>query len=133
MGTVQEKDTQTMAAGVKHDEGKTRFDLVPPNAIWEIGRVMTFGSQKYGDRNWEKGIAYGRLFAAAMRHLWSWWRGEDRDNESGIHHLAHAGACVAMMLEFSLKGKDGSTLDDRQSGDGAAIPGARVLSVTGRG
>ena len=32
-------------------------------------RVLEFGAAKYAPRNWEQGIAYSRLFSAAMRHL----------------------------------------------------------------
>ena len=42
-------------AGVKHDSGKLRMDLVPPEAIKAMADVLTSGAAKYGDRNWEKG------------------------------------------------------------------------------
>ncbi len=91
--------------GVKHDTGKLRWDLLPYQAVREIVRVFTFGCNKYGDRNWEAGFNYGRVFAALQRHLAAWWSGEDCDEESGIHHLAHAGCNVLFLLFFVLTGR----------------------------
>lgn len=97
--------------GVKYDQGKTRYDLVPPEALEQIAQVLTFGAAKYADRNWEKGINFGRVFGAAMRHLWSWWRGENTDPETGLSHLAHAGCCIFFLLTFEYRGR--KDLDDR--------------------
>lgn len=86
--------------GDKFDEGKARYDLVPPEGIHGVAQVLTYGASKYGDRNWERGIEYGRLFAATMRHMWSWWRGEVFDRESGHSHLAHAATNIFMLMAF---------------------------------
>ena len=91
-------------AGTKYDEAKTRYDLIPPEALEQVARVLTFGAAKYDDRNWEHGISWGRVFAACMRHLWAWWRGEDRDPETGLSHLAHAGCCVFFLLTYEARG-----------------------------
>ena len=76
-----------MTEGRKDDEDKLRYDLIPPEALAGLAAVFTMGAKKYDDRNWEKGIAYGRLYAALLRHLEAWRRGEDRDTENGQHHL----------------------------------------------
>ena len=86
--------------GVKFDGDKLRFDLIPPEALEELARVLTFGAKKYSDRNWEKGMNWGRMFGAASRHLWAWWRGEHTDKETGFSHLAHALCCVAMLVTY---------------------------------
>jgi len=99
--------------GRKYDDGKARFDLLPPDAIWEVVRVYTAGAGKYGDRNWEKGIRYGRVFAAICRHAFSWWRGERADQETGIHHLAHAAWNCLALLTYELRGK--TEFDDRSN------------------
>lgn len=104
----------------KFDEGKTRYDLLPADALDKIATVFTFGSVKYGDRNWENGMSWGRLFGALMRHSWAWFRGEDHDPESGESHLAHAGCCVMMLLAYSMrkdKNDDRVTLGPRQAID----------------
>ena len=76
------------AVGAKFDEGKLRYDLIPPEALAEWVRVLTYGAEKYSDRNWENGIDTGRLFAAMQRHAWAWHGGEELDPEMQIHHMA---------------------------------------------
>lgn len=100
-------------AGVKYDDGKTRLDLLPTNALWEVASVFTKGAKKYGDRNWEKGIDYSRLFAAAMRHLFKWWGGDMYDDELETHHVANAVACLLMILSIDARGVYPSDWDDR--------------------
>jgi hypothetical protein len=39
----------------KLDSEKNRLFLLPPDALEEIGAVMTMGAEKYSDRNWERG------------------------------------------------------------------------------
>ena len=92
------------AGGVKHDAGKTRYDLLAPDALEAIAQVFTYGAQKYAPRNWEQGMDWGRLYAALQRHLWAFWGGEDTDSETGMPHLAHAGACVVMLLSHYQRG-----------------------------
>lgn len=86
-------------AGNKFDGDKLRFDLVSPHFEAELAAVMTYGAKKYGERNWEKGISISRYYGALRRHLLYWVNGEEVDVESGLHHLAHATACLMMMKE----------------------------------
>lgn len=97
--------------GIKHDTGKRRWDLAPWDALGLFVDVLTLGASKYSARNWEGGIAYGRLFGATQRHLTAWWQGEDADPESGQSHLAHALCDVAFLLAFVARGR--VELDDR--------------------
>jgi hypothetical protein len=90
--------------GTKFDIGKARYDLLAADSLDELVKVLTFGSQKYEDRNWEKGIKFGRVFAAAMRHMWAIWQGEEIDPETGILHSAHA-ECNMHFLTHFLKNK----------------------------
>lgn len=57
-----------------------------------------------GERNWEQGMSWGRVFAALMRHMWAWWRGEDKDPETGESHLWHAGCCIAFLIAYEARG-----------------------------
>ena len=98
-------------AGVKHDSGKLRMDLVPPEAIKAMADVLTSGAAKYGDRNWEKGLAYSRAYAATQRHLVDWWSGVDVDHESGKSPLVHAITELAFLVTFEARGMD--AWDDR--------------------
>lgn len=102
-----------MSGGTKHDTDKVRFDLLSYPFLEGIAAVLTFGAAKYDAHNWRKGIAYSRLFAALMRHLWVWWWGDDRDPETGRSHLDHAGCCLMFLRELSETRPD---LDDRWKG-----------------
>jgi len=96
--------------GQKHDVGKPRLDLLSPDALTGVAAVLAFGAAKYGDRNWETGLSWGRVFAAALRHLWAWWAGHEFDTESGLPHIDHA-ACNLMFLQHMAKRDIGH--DDR--------------------
>lgn len=76
--------------GDKHDNGKLRLDLIPPEVIEMLGEIYTYGFMKYGARNWEKGFEDGQLLAAARRHDLALAKGEMNDPESGLPHAAHA-------------------------------------------
>lgn len=93
--------------GAKNDNGKVMWQLLPYDALRVIAEVFTHGAEKYGDRNWENGIKYGRVFGAIMRHLSAWAVGERIDPESGKSHLAHAGAGILFLLAYEQR-----TMDD---------------------
>lgn len=109
-----------MSEGRKDDADKVRIDLFPPEAIFAISRVLTFGAKKYDDRNWEKGMSWGRVFGAAMRHAWAWWGGKgpttksflfgDLDEETKFSHLWHLGCCVVFLIAYEERG---AGVDDR--------------------
>lgn len=90
--------------GRKDDGEKVRLQLLPPDALEAISRVLMFGADKYGERNWERGMAWSRVFGACLRHLFAYWRGEERDAETGLSHLAHAGCCILFLLSYHLRG-----------------------------
>ena len=78
-----------MSDNLKFDTGKLRMDLVPTEAISALAQILTDGAQKYGERSWERGMEWGRVYAALQRHLLAWWSGQDTDPESGHPHLWH--------------------------------------------
>lgn len=104
---------ETKDGGKKFDQNKPRWELLPLDAVRGVVEVLTDGAKKYSDRNWELGIAYGRVFGALQRHLTAWWQGENNDPESGRSHLDHA-ACELMFLSAYVK-RGMITIDDRPS------------------
>lgn len=114
MGIVTDEDNQM--AGTKHDNGKPRTDLMAPDALIGMARVLTLGSAKYHDRNWEKGLDYSRVYGAALRHLLAWWGSEDDDPETGENHIHHAACCLHFLQAYVER--DMHQWDDR--------PGKRV-------
>ena len=104
-----------LIGGTKNDTGKLPMHLIPVSAINALARVLKHGMKKYEPRNWEKGLAWSRPYAAAQRHLTAWWGGENFDSESGFNHLEHALCNIAFLIEYDAMHKE---LDDR--------PGKRV-------
>lgn len=94
-----EKET----VGRKNDIGKLQWSLLPYDALTEVVRVFQYGADKYGLRNWEAGMQYNRLFDAAMRHMTKWIGGDDVDDESKLHHLAHAAVSILMLLTYEIR------------------------------
>jgi hypothetical protein len=78
-------DGQTLKTGVKKDEGKPRFGLLPYDVLAAISRILTQGAKKYDDRNWELGIEYERVFSGVQRHLTEWWNA-NLNGTDGINH-----------------------------------------------
>jgi hypothetical protein len=97
-------------AGNKFDGEKTRTDLLSIQALLGTADILTMGAKKYGDRNWEKGLSWSRVFGACLRHLFAFWLKQDLDEESGKPHLDHAACCI-MFLQTYYKTKTGK--DDR--------------------
>ena len=87
--------------GTKDDKNKQRYDLLAPEALGGLVGVLTYGATKYAPRNWEAGISYSRVFAAAMRHLWAWWSRSDDDSETGLSHLDHAACCIHFLSAYT--------------------------------
>ena len=98
-----------LTEGVKFDAGKARMDLLDPYAVEQLSHVLAFGAQKYAAHNWRMGISKGRLIAAALRHLFAYLGGQDKDDETGLSHVAHAMCCCMFILGLEHR----SDLDDR--------------------
>ena len=81
-----------------------QLGAVDPLALWEIGNISGFGNVKYERYNFSKGYKWSLSYDALQRHLMLFWSGEDRDNESGLYHIAHAAWHCLTLLTFSLRG-----------------------------
>jgi hypothetical protein len=93
-----------MTEGRKDDDGKDPWNLVPWDAVRGIVKVLRFGAGKYGERNWENGMAWSRPFSALQRHLTAWWEGDAKDPETGYSHLWHAGCCLFFLISYEIRG-----------------------------
>lgn len=103
-----------MSGGTKHDQGKPSLALLPGESLEEVAKVLDFGANKYGVYNWRKGFTYTRVTSAALRHIFAFLRGEDKDPETGLSHIAHAICGLLFLLTFILT-KTGT--DDRYKGE----------------
>ncbi len=90
---------------------KAQMWLIPPAAKISLAEALMDGAKKYEPYNWrEKGVRASVYLSAAERHIMSYLDGEDHAKDSGVHHLGHAMACMAILLDaISL----GNLVDDR--------------------
>jgi hypothetical protein len=91
-----------MSEAKKNDEGKLRYDLIPPVALRELAAVYTIGAKKYGDNNWKKGLSKERILAAMMRHFEQYRDEEDIDEENGQYHMASVAWGAFALLWYDL-------------------------------
>lgn len=90
---------------------KPPLHLIPPAAEVLESVVMALGAKKYGAFNWRSADVKASVYvAAARRHLLQWYDGQDDDPESGVCHLAHARACLGILLDALATGR---LVDDR--------------------
>lgn len=83
---------------------KAALSCVPLPAIHAIGLAMMEGAAKYGRHNYRgAGIRFSVYYDAAMRHLSSWWEGEDLDPDSGLPHPIKAAACMVILFDAMLR------------------------------
>ena len=91
--------------GLKHDGGKPRLDLVPPELIEAVGTVMTHGAEKYGEASYRQ-VEPQRYRSALMRHICKWLKEpHGNDEDSGLPHLWHIACNVAFLLELDKEEK----------------------------
>lgn len=88
----------------KHDSGKPRMSLIPAAAQLEVAKVFTYGADKYGPNNYQKGADHSRYVDAAQRHINDYCQGNDKDKESELFVIAHAIASLYIVLESKIKG-----------------------------
>lgn len=87
---------QEFITGSRRDlnEGKGRYDLLPPHAIHRLAKHFENGTKKYGDRNWELGQPLGRYLDSAIRHIFQHLAGMREED-----HLAAAAWNILCMID----------------------------------
>jgi len=109
---------------------KPPIHLVPAVAIIHEAMAFKDGAEKYGPYNWRgESVSASVYMAACYRHLMAWFDGEEFARDSRVHHLGHARACLAIILDAASVGK---LVDDRPSaGSSATLLSSLSMSVKG--
>lgn len=108
------------AVGIK----KAPLSTVPMNVVAECGVAMLEGAVKYGRHNYRAvGVRASVYFDATMRHLVSYWEGQDEDPDTcdrnedgdpicgtGLHHITKAIVSLMVLRDAMLRDK---CTDDR--------------------
>lgn len=90
---------------------KLPLHLFPMTAVVGGSLGLLDGMLKYGRSNWRQaGVRVSIYVDALERHLTAYMEGEDVDPDSGLPHLFHAIACLAILIDADAAGK---LVDDR--------------------
>lgn len=94
------------APGAKLDAGKNRLGLVLggfSRALEQVGRVGTFGAEKYAPHGWvHVDNGFDRYTDAMYRHLMA-EATQLRDGQTGLMHAAHAAWNALARLDLMLR------------------------------
>ena len=116
---VAEREATEKVINPKDLVGSTKLPLnLWPATATALGCLgMLDGKLKYGKTNWRaKGILLSVYLDATKRHLDNFLEGEENDLDSGLPHLAHALATLAIIVDARANGK---LTDDRPMSSGA--------------
>jgi hypothetical protein len=90
---------------------KIPIHLWPTTATIMGALGLQDGALKYGRSNFRAAPVRASIYYdAAMRHLMAWFEGRQRDPDSGLPDLAHALACLAILVDAECAG---TLIDDR--------------------
>lgn len=96
--------------GAKLDQGKNRLGLVLfgfSRALQAVGRVGTYGAQKYSDNGWmQVPDGKARYTDAMLRHLMKEAAGEEKDTDTDLLHAAHSAWNALARLELMLRERE---------------------------
>lgn len=124
---------EDFASGARRDtqDGKPRYDLIPPRPLKRLAELMARGAEKYGDSNWTLGMPSSRFLASLMRHQEAYRLGDRTED-----HLA-----AVAFNAFSIMYFEGSEWDDLNqeaaarplwTGDGSEEPPSYVQKALDR-
>ena len=107
------KDTNPKAA---IGATKVPYHLWPETATILGAMAFLEGALKYGRMNYRPmGAKASIYYDACRRHLTAWFEGEEKDPQSGLPHLGHALACLAILVDTQA---NGTMEDDRNYSGG---------------
>lgn len=83
---------------------KAPMSTVPANVLAEVGVAMLEGASKYGRHNYRvAGVRASVYYDGTLRHLMSWWEGEDIDPDSGLSHITKAITSLVVLRDAMMQ------------------------------
>lgn len=95
------------------DPKKNPLDLLDPEFLLGVGEILRQGAAKYARGNWMRGMSWGGVLAAILRHTLAIANGEDTDPDSGELHVYHLGCEVMFLARFMAHPELYGRFDDR--------------------
>ena len=95
-----------------YGQAKPAISLIPGPGLLHIASAFRDGATKYGPANWRNDpVSTSTYVDAAYRHILAYFDGRETSAEdSGVHHLGHAAACLCILLDAE---EQGTLVDDR--------------------
>lgn len=85
---------------------KAPMSTVSAAVLSEMGVAMLEGAAKYGRHNYRGvGVRASVYYDATIRHLFSWWEGEDTDPDSGMSHVTKAIVSLVVLRDAMIQSK----------------------------
>ena len=85
---------------------KVQMSTVPAEVLLEVAVALTEGARKYGRHNYrEIGVRGSVYYDATLRHLFSWWEGEDIDSDSDLSHITKAITSLIVLRDAMINEK----------------------------
>ncbi len=85
---------------------KAPMSTVSGPVMAEVGVAMLEGACKYGRHNYRAvGVRASAYYDATMRHMISWWEGEDLDPDSELSHITKAITSLVVLRDAMIQGK----------------------------
>lgn len=90
--------------GAKRDESEMlcRYDLIPPEAMEALAQTLWEGANKYGDRNWEKGITVNNLLNHSLKHIFK-FMARDKSEPHLEHAMCNLAFAITMIKRKKVK------------------------------
>jgi hypothetical protein len=110
---VQPPTSKATTTNPKDLVGSTKVSLskFPAVALAHGAHAMMDGAKKYHAYNFRAIPVQASIYVdAAMRHILDWFEGEEDAPDSKAHHLGHAMACCAILLDCQ---ENETLIDDR--------------------
>ena len=99
-------DKRNPLKGIKYDEEKLDWTLLPIEELEAVIKVLQFGANKYAPDNWKLVKPSSRYTSAMWRHLSEHSKGELNDPETNLPHLAHLICCALFKMWHDKGGND---------------------------
>jgi len=85
---------------------KVPLSVLSCAVLMEVALGLMEGGCKYGRHNYrDAGVAFSIYYDATMRHLMSWWEGEDMDPDSGLSHITKAISSLFVLRDAMINKK----------------------------
>lgn len=101
---LKQLEQNKKGSGQRLDSGKINLADCPVGIQGYVAAVFMLNSKPYGGKydhgNYLNGMKWSKVFNPMLRHIFKWLMGERLDKESGLPHLAHIAANIAILIEY---------------------------------